>query len=517
MTVEAHEPMTPTHGRITLLVVEDDADQRFLVERRLEDMDVEVRLATTGIEALASLEGVDLVLLDYRLPDMSGLEILRAIRASEGPSVVMVTGMGSASVAVEAMRAGAIDYVAKDASYLRSLPEIIERSWRHHDLTRRAGKLQKLALLVSEAEDRDTMLDEIVNGARELLAADVCALAVPRKPGGIEIAATSPGGIELTDPLVAQLEAVLISREIDSVDGLLLVPLSKRGDEALGVLVVGSKDERAYSTQEIELAQTFASFGALALRKLRRQELEQSLIQELQQTLELRQDFVNSVSHELRTPLACISGFSTTLLNYWGRLDEATTVSSIEKITHHAADLAKLVDALLDFGAMEHGHFTAVPEAVDLPAQISALIEDLQPLLQDRKMETDIEKMTVQADASLLKRVLINLLSNAVKASPVGSAIVVRARAVEGVARIEVLDNGEGLASEELEKAFEPFWRSRSSVKAAKRGAGIGLTLAREYVRAMGGEIGATSEPGRGSVFYFTLPLAQGSVGLSEK
>jgi two-component system, sensor histidine kinase and response regulator len=85
------------------------------------------------------------------------------------------------------------------------------------------------------------------------------------------------------------------------------------------------------------------------------------------------------------------------------------------------------------------------------------------------------------------------------------------------VARIEVLDNGEGLASEELEKAFEPFWRSRSSVKAAKRGAGIGLTLAREYVRAMGGEIGATSEPGRGSVFYFTLPLAQGSVGLSEK
>jgi signal transduction histidine kinase len=513
MTLEAQEHTTPTHGRITLLVVEDDADQRFLIERRLEDMDVEVRLAATGTEALASLEGTDLVLLDYRLPDMSGLEILRAIRVSDGPSVVMVTGMGSESVAVEAMRAGAIDYVAKDASYLRSLPEIIERSWRQHDLRRRAGKLQKLALLVSEAEDRHTMLDEIVKGARELLAADVCILAVPGDPDRLEIAATSPPGVELTEPTADRVETVLRSHEISSADGQLLVPLSKRDDEALGVLALGSKDERDYNSQEIELAQTFASFGALALRKLRRQELEQSLIQELQQTLELRQDFVNSVSHELRTPLACISGFSTTLLNYWGRLDEATMLSSIEKITHHAADLGKLVDALLDFGAMEHGHFTAEPQPVDLFSEISTLIEDLQPLLQELRMETDIEQITVQADAGLLKRVLINLLSNAVKASPSGSSILLRARVVEDMARIEVIDHGEGLTSEELEKVFEPFWRSRSSVKAAKRGAGIGLTLAREYVRTMGGEIGATSEPGRGSTFLFTLPLAKGSTG----
>ena len=109
MTADPVGAMSDTRRRISLLLVEDDADQRFLIERRLQEMDIDVRLAATGLEALASLEGIDLVLLDYRLPDMTGLETLQAIRKANGPSVVMVTGMGSESVAVEAMRTGAID------------------------------------------------------------------------------------------------------------------------------------------------------------------------------------------------------------------------------------------------------------------------------------------------------------------------------------------------------------------------------------------------------------------------
>ena len=82
---------------------------------------------------------------------MSGLETLDAIRRRQGPSVVVVTGMGSEEVAVQAMRAGAIDYVVKDATYLKLLPEVVERAWRLHDLTRRAAQLQRLALMVNAA------------------------------------------------------------------------------------------------------------------------------------------------------------------------------------------------------------------------------------------------------------------------------------------------------------------------------------------------------------------------------
>lgn len=497
---------------VRVLVVEDDADQRFLIERRLEDSDAEVRMAASGKEALESLDGVDLVLLDYRLPDMTGLETLRAIRGGDSaPSVVMVTGMGSESVAVEAMRSGAIDYVVKDESYLRTLPEIIERGWRQHDLTRRAGRLQKLALLVGEAEERHTMLSEIVHGARELLGSKVAALAAPDEEGRWGIEASTGEGSEVSEELGSHLREVVRSRSVESFGGYLMVPLTKADDEALGVLVLMSEPDTVYRDEEIELARTFAAFGALALRKLRRQELEQALIDELQETLELRRDFINSVSHELRTPLACISGFSTTLLNYWGRLDSDTTLSSIEKIHHHAADLAKLVDALLDFGTLEHGKFRVEVESVDLKQDVAQTVEDLAPLLADHPVEVEVPELAVMADRALLKRVFMNLFSNAVKSSPEMTPIRVVASSENGMAKIEVIDRGIGLTEEEVRRVFDPFWRSRSSVKAAKRGAGIGLTLVKEYVRTMGGQVGVESMSGEGANFYFTLPLASES------
>ena len=493
--------------KMRLLVVEDDPDQRFLIERRLEEMDLDLQMASSGEEAISKLEGIDLVLLDYRLPDMSGLDTLRAIREVDGPSVVMVTGMGSESVAVEAMRSGALDYVVKDSTYLRGLPEIIERGWRQHDLARRAGRLQKLALLVSEAEDRDTMLSEIVHGARELLGADGCAVAIPDEDGALVVAATA-GSPAVLHELTPRLQSVLGSRRVENVDEYLLVPLTKTDDEAVGVLSLVSGAGRVYTREDIELAETFASFGALALRKLRRQELEQALIDELQETLELRRDFINSVSHELRTPLACISGFSTTLLNYWGRLDPETTLSSVEKISHHAADLAKLVDALLDFGSMEHGKMRAEIEEVPLKEDVERTVEDLQPLLSDRTMKIEVPEIQVLADRALFKRILINLLSNAVKASEPGSSITIQASQPDGMARIEVADEGVGLTEEETQRVFDPFWRSRTSIKGAKRGAGIGLTLVKEYVRTMGGQVGVQSKHGEGAKFYFTLPVA---------
>jgi FixJ family two-component response regulator len=85
----------------------------------------------------------------------------------------MVTGAGSTEVAVDAMRAGAINYVAKDHGYVRALPEVVERAWRNHDLSARATEVQRLALLVTSATDRDALFHEIVTGAARLLRATV--------------------------------------------------------------------------------------------------------------------------------------------------------------------------------------------------------------------------------------------------------------------------------------------------------------------------------------------------------
>ncbi len=499
-------PTTAERRAITVLLVEDNPDHVHLIERRLRDGGFEIRRASSGREALTSLEGIDLVLLDYRLPDMSGLDTLQEIRRVDGPSVVMVTGMGSEEVAVEAMRAGAIDYVVKDATYIRMLPEVVERAWRLHDLTRRARQLQRLALIVNSAQDRESIFAEIVNGARKLLGAVMCAL-MTYEDEGLRVVAQGGGTVEAHPALLERASEVSRSGETSLNGEALFVPLSKAGDEQLGVLAIIS-DGRTFLEEEVDLAETFASFTGLALRNLRRRELEQRLIGELQQTLELRRDFVNSISHELRTPLACISGFAATVLTHWGKLDEKTVRSSVEKIQHHGADLTNLVEKLLDFSFLEQGRFTPEVTTMDLKAAVEESVDDLAPLVGNREIQTELSSVTVTADPNLLHRVLSNLLSNAVKASSAEDPIHIRGTRHDGVARIEIEDHGSGLSEEDAAQVFDPFWRSRDAIKAAQRGSGIGLTLVREYVRTMGGEVGVDSKLGSGSTFYFTLPVA---------
>jgi signal transduction histidine kinase len=497
--------MVPGRRPISVLLVEDNPDHVHLIERRLRDGGVEVRRAFSGKEALEALDGVDLVLLDYRLPDMSGLETLQEIRRLDGPSVVMVTGMGSEEIAVEAMRAGAIDYVVKDNTYLRMLPEVVERAWRLHDLSRRSKQLQRLALVVNSAQDREAIFSEIVKGARALLGAVLCALLL-HEDGGLEVVAQDGSGGSI-DPLLIERALKVSESGVADVDGgTLLLPLS-RDEEALGLLVVDS-GQRRFLDEEVDLADTFASFSVLALRNLRRRELEQRLISELQQTLELRRDFINSISHELRTPLACISGFASTILTHWGKLDNDTIHSSVQKIQHHGSDLTNLVEKLLDFSFMEQGRFATEMTTLRLREHIESSVGDLTPLLASRPIELELEDVQVTADPNLLHRVMSNLISNAVKASSADDPLTIRAYQLDGVARVEVKDVGTGLSAEDAGHVFDPFWRSRHAIKAAQRGSGIGLTLVKEYVRTMGGDVGVTSELGSGSTFYFSLPVA---------
>ena len=497
--------MVPGRRPISVLLVEDNPDHVHLIERRLRDGGVEVRRAFSGKEALEALDGIDLVLLDYRLPDMSGLETLQEIRRLDGPSVVMVTGMGSEEIAVEAMRAGAIDYVVKDNTYLRMLPEVVERAWRLHDLSRRSKQLQRLALVVNSAQDREAIFSEIVKGARALLGAVLCALLL-HEAAELEVVAQDGLGGPL-DPLLIERALKVSESGVADVDGgTLLLPLSL-DEEALGVLAVDS-GQRRFLDEEVDLADTFASFSVLALRNLRRRELEQRLISELQQTLELRRDFINSISHELRTPLACISGFASTILTHWGKLDNDTIHSSVQKIQHHGSDLTNLVEKLLDFSFMEQGRFATEMTTLRLREHIESSVGDLTPLLASRPVELQLEDVQVTADPNLLHRVMSNLISNAVKASSADDPLTIRGYQLDGVARVEVEDVGTGLSAEDAGHVFDPFWRSRHAIKAAQRGSGIGLTLVKAYVRTMGGDVGVTSELGSGSTFYFTLPVA---------
>jgi signal transduction histidine kinase len=502
-----------TRRRIRVLVVDDSLDHRTLIARRLESSGMQVHTASTGPEALRQVEHVDLVLLDYRLPGVDGLDLLRQLRdRKHPPSVIMVTGAGSTEVAVDAMRAGAINYVAKDHGYVEALPEVVDRAWRHHDLAARALELQRLALLVTSATDREELFREIVDGAARLLRATSCVLMVESDGRLQAVSAMGAGAQQTTDLVVLDLIDGETTPELRGEprvrQGRLVVPLPSEDGQSIGVLVV-TGHEGDYTDEELQLSRVFASFAGIALRKLRQFELERVLVTELQQTLDARRDFVASISHELRTPLTSISGFTQTLRMHWNLLEADKREDLLERVDRNAEDLRSLVDELLDLARLERGRADRLRiERLGLHGQIVQVMEQLEHVLEGRELHVDVPNLEVEADASLLRRTLGNLLSNAVKFSEVDTPIVVRAHAEEDQVRVEVVDRGIGLPAWEASRVFDPFFRARSSVTNAVRGSGIGLALVREYVRAMGGEVFVESTPGEGSTFGFMLPRA---------
>jgi diguanylate cyclase (GGDEF)-like protein/PAS domain S-box-containing protein len=158
-----------------ILVVDDEVDVRYLASWHLGEAGYQVREAGTGEEALTMLADVDLVMLDYRMPGMSGIETLEAIVAQDGPPVVIMTAQGSEELAVEAMRSGAIDYVPKGGDYLSRLPEVVERATRLAQLKRCVRESQRLAegLLESAPDaivvvDRDGIIQIVNRQTQEL-------------------------------------------------------------------------------------------------------------------------------------------------------------------------------------------------------------------------------------------------------------------------------------------------------------------------------------------------------------
>jgi phosphoserine phosphatase RsbU/P len=502
--------MNPSAAPVTVLVVEDDADHRFLVQRRLESAGIDVRTAGGAEEALEALDGVDVVLLDHQLPGASGLEVLPLIR-ERGPSVVMLTGMGSEDLAVEAMRQGALDYVVKGGSYLDVLPQVVERALRHHDLERRAGELERIGLLVTSATARIEMFTEIVAGARRLLRADGCALFV-LTDGDLVLEAAAGELQGQGDSLLAEARLMLSTPEAAAEPRFgdrLLVPLPTSQGRPLGVLVVLASRPRTFVPEELQLARSLAAYAGIALANVRRLDLERTLVGELQEMLDLRRELMATVSHELRTPITCVSGFADTLLTHWEALADDDRRMFVEKMARHAGDLGDLVDRLLDFSQMELGWAATGIATLDLGAEVRATVGELAPLFEDRPVEIELPSTAVVADPVLLRRTLTNLVSNAVKYSERGTPIAIRVGADDSGARLEVVDQGVGLSQEEAARVFDPFWRGDHAHSAGVRGAGIGLALVKEYVRIMGGQVAVESEPGRGSTFVVRLPVPE--------
>jgi signal transduction histidine kinase len=229
----------------------------------------------------------------------------------------------------------------------------------------------------------------------------------------------------------------------------------------------------------------------------------------LEATERRRRELIGDVAHELRTPIATLEGYLEGLLD--GVVDP--NPQTWAKLHDEAGRLRRLVDDLQELSRAEARQIPIALRATD-PAQIvQAALDRLAEAFAEKGLVlvADVPERLprVRADPDRAVQVLSNLLTNALRYTPVPGTVQVAVRPVEGALEFTVRDSGVGLAGDELGRVFERFYRVDRSRSRSLGGSGIGLTIARALVDAMGGRIRAESAgPGQGSSFSFTLPMA---------
>jgi signal transduction histidine kinase len=221
---------------------------------------------------------------------------------------------------------------------------------------------------------------------------------------------------------------------------------------------------------------------------------------------QLRKNMVNDVAHELRTPLTNIRGYLEAMRDQVIQPNPQT----IELIYSEAMLLNRLIDDLQDLAMAEAGQLRLVREPIDLAARIATTVEVLQPALQGRQIDVQIDladgPLLVDADSGRLGQVLSNLVNNALAHTPPGGRVAISAERRDGEVLVAVRDTGAGIASEDLPFIFERFYRADRSRARRTGGVGLGLTIVKQLVERHGGRIWVESTPGKGSTFLFTLP-----------
>jgi len=366
-----------------------------------------------------------------------------------------------------------------------------------------------IAQALAEADSQDRIVTAVARHAVETFGWPVL-LAIPGK-SGLEVQFRSPdfsfGEAEqaAADWACEHCEAVgRGAAKFPELRGRYL-PL-KTAWGVQGVLAVQpAKANPKRATHQYRLLEALATRAALALG---RAALEQKAheAQILQETDRLQKALLNSISHNLRTPLATVTGALRSLLEDAAILDESTRRELLTNAEEQATRLNRLVENLLDMTRLEAGAVRIKPEPCDIQDLVGAALDQLGEAARRRPILLNLpdRPLLVVVDFVLVTQVLVNLVDNAMKYSPAERPIEIRAAESDGSVQVEVIDHGEGIPEELLEKVFERFHRGRRNDQ--NGGAGLGLSICKGFVEAHGGRIWARRLSGGGASVAFTVP-----------
>jgi PAS domain S-box-containing protein len=510
---------------IRVLVVDDTLANRWVLTRILEDAGYKVTEGETAADAVRlAAERPDLIVLDVRLPDGSGFELARAMKAQEItgdiPLLLISASFTSPTERARGLDAGADSYLTHPVE-----PPVLLATVRA--LLR--GRDAELALRESEARFR-TMADAAPvmiwlgdgNGNAEWFSRswlDFVGQPLERQVKQGWASVIHAGDLERVE---ASYRAHIAAREPFSIE----LRVRRHDGEYRWVLNSG--------TPRINDAGVFSGYIGSCIditdRKDGELERERLLAREraaraeadaarvaAEHANDVKAQFLAAMSHELRTPLNAIGGYVDLLeLGIRGPVNDAQR-EDLERIRRNQRHLLGLINNVLNFAKIEAGHVEYHIAETRLHDVLDGMYSLVAPQVQARSLTYHYvacpPSVVVQADSEKVQQVLLNLLSNAIKFTEAGGDVRLDCVCTDTMAAVRVVDTGLGIPAEKLEAIFQPFVQVDQNFTRQGQGTGLGLSISRELARAMGGDITVESVLGQGAVFTLSLPLAVGSDG----
>ena len=505
----------------------------------LESRGHEASSAYSGKDAMKKLEeeNFDLVLLDIKLPDLSGIDLLATIKERH-PDIgcIMITGYSSADTAIESLNLEAEAYLTKPIDAV-DLFEIVERAARKRE--RRAYE-ERLAALHNHAIGLSVI--NTLKGVAELTVDTIESVfgfnrisflvirdskllkldGIPEesirsldlKGPGITVRAANTGktqlipDIRLDEDFVPGLHNDLLNSSVSE----LAVPINI-GGEVVAVINVESPEEDFFDESDRKLMELLAESVSSAIERLRRVEALERMVEkrteelrkayeELKALDKIKDQFIGMAAHELRTPLTSIKGYIDFILGgSVGKISDSIR-QMLVIVQRNTRRLESLTDDLLDQQRLECGKMELEHKSLQVSDLLEHIEEEISPIIENKnqRLEFLVHRGVdaIEADKEKLSQVLINLLTNASKFSPDNSDIVLTVEDEAAYLRFSVKDEGFGLNEEDIGKLFKPFPEiERPSV--TEKSTGLGLSICKGIVKLHGGDIWAESKGiGRG-------------------
>jgi signal transduction histidine kinase/DNA-binding NarL/FixJ family response regulator len=539
-------------GPTKVLLIEDNpGDARLLRELLKESSDsqfdlVHVERLGRALEVLKR-ERFAVVLLDLSLPDAHGLNNISRLNSHvEGTAIVVLTGLDDEEVAVKALQQGAQDYLIKgqvDGPLLiRSLRYAIQRQKTEEVLkshNKELSILREISETILGSLDLRSVLESILEKTMLSGSFDLGNIRLLDRSGQMLELVTSRGYRDpknvlnhrqlsrtedrasstfgkriFTEPCIeenVQGRAGLRTLRKEGVQSLIAVPIRAEG-EVLGIIQLSSRVPRNFRPEEVNLLATIGNQMGVAVQRAQLYEETKRQALELEKASKLQADFTAMIAHDLRSPLMNIMGTAEVMTEgMFGPVNDEQK-KWLGKIRGNSRTLMDLVSDFLDVSKLETGNIDVRKEAVGLQRLIQKSVEDYTVLAHDKKIAltaaVDPTLPLIYVDPRRLDQVLSNLITNALKFTPEGGRVEVGGGRMDATqANVWVKDNGTGIPANEVNHLFAKYRQGSNAVQCEQKGTGLGLVICKMIVEAHGGKIWIESQEGKGSTFYFSLPL----------